>query len=67
MDGDIGAFSAGLKGAQFSSQVGLAIAKQQKKAVQAVVNLITQSNDQLKADNKANLPAGVGGNTDIRA
>lgn len=67
MDSEIGAYSAGLQGAQFGTQVGILAAKQQKKAQQAVVDLITQSNEQAKASTKANLGSGVGGSVDIRA
>ncbi len=63
--GALAGLSTAYQSATFGRNVSLAVVKQQQKAQEDVVNLITESANTLQQN--SNLPAGVGGNVNITA
>jgi len=63
--GALAGLATAYQSATFGRNVSLAVVKQQQKAQEDVVNLITQSVGALQQN--SNLPAGVGGNVNTVA
>lgn len=63
--GALAGLATAFQSATFGRNVSLAVVKQQQKAQEDVINLITQSVGAMQQNN--NLPAGVGGNVNTVA